>query len=343
VASKQKHISVSDLEYVDTFVGQTWHKLNNKSIFISGGTGIIGKWLLATIKYEIKKRGLKLKVVVLSRNPKKFWEKFPHLCGNHLKWIKGDISTFKLSGKYVYDYAIHGATDIEKRNKAMNTLLTCINGTKNFFSQITKCKCKRILVLSSGAVYGKPFFSKKNIRETDFGSINPLDSQSAYAEGKKVSELIAFLHSKTNTPKVIIARCFAMVGPYLPLDAHFAIGNFIRDAINGDDVIIKSDGSALRSYLYLSDVASRLWLLLLIGKQKAYNIGSPVPISIGSLARCVIKVLKSSSQEKTKKIIFKNAHSSSYVPDVTLFESDYKKYKYLPLQKAILKTAEWYS
>ena len=134
-----------------------------------------------------------------------------------------------------------------------------------------------------------------------------------------------------------------MVGPFLPLDAHFAIGNFIRDAIHGRDVIIKSDGRDLRSYLYLSDVVSRLWLLLLIGKEKAYNIGSPVPISIGNLALCVVNVLKSRSQVKTKNIIFKNAHSSFYVPDVTLFESDYKKYKYLSLQKAILKTGEWYS
>jgi dTDP-glucose 4,6-dehydratase len=132
-----------------------------------------------------------------------------------------------------------------------------------------------------------------------------------------------------------------MVGPYLPLDAHFAIGNFIRDAINRQPVIIQGDGAAIRSYLYLSDVVSRLWLLLFHGESKAYNVGSPFPISILDLAHFVVKVLKSDSHIKIKRHHITQAHSDHYVPNVSLLEKKLRIKSYIPLNQAILKTANW--
>jgi dTDP-glucose 4,6-dehydratase len=142
--------------------------------------------------------------------------------------------------------------------------------------------------------------------------------------------------------EVKIARCFAFVGPHLPLDSHFAIGNFIRNALNREPIRIGGDGTPTRSYLYASDLAVWLWTLLFKGVSgKAYNVGSPVDLHIAALADSVNAELGGLS---TVQILQKSESGrpvSRYVPSTARAEMELGLQVRIPLSEAIRKTANW--
>lgn len=341
-------ISESDLKYILSSTNKILDEglLNGPNIFITGATGFFGKWLLETFIYLNNELNLNIDICALSRNPEKFLENFPHYKNEKcLTWIKGDIRSFKFP-KDRYDYIIHAATDADAKLNSENPLLmldTITEGTKRIL-ELAKSQTglKALLITSSGAVYGKQSLEVYNIKETDFFSIDIADTDSAYAEGKRISELYCLIYAKQYNIPVKIARCFAFVGPYLPLDKHFAIGNFIMDGLNGKDIIIKGDGLSIRSYMYASDLVIWLLNILLSGENgEAYNVGSDKSISIKDLA------LKVASFFPGISVVIQNQLPSSkgsvnYVPDVSKFKERYNLMQEIDLGMAIKKTISHY-
>jgi dTDP-glucose 4,6-dehydratase len=199
---------------------------------------------------------------------------------------------------------------------------------------------KRFLFVSSGAVYGKQPPEMTHIPENYLGSPDPMDPNSAYGEGKRVGELLCAIAHKEHGLETTIARCFAFVGPHLPLDAHFAIGNFIRDAMKGEPIKVK-DGTPYRSYLYAADLAVWLWTILFKGEAcHPYNVGSDQEITIAELAQAVATGLNGS--------IAVNALLQSpvtlptrYVPDVTNGKRLFSLFTEKSLGGSILQTRDW--
>jgi dTDP-glucose 4,6-dehydratase len=144
--------------------------------------------------------------------------------------------------------------------------------------------------------------------------------------------------------QVSIARCFAFVGPHLPLDKHFAIGNFIKAAMRGEDIHIEGDGTPIRSYLYAADLAHWLWVLLFDGPNaRVYNLGGAESISIGALAHRVNRVLDGAGKVLIAKTPLRGVTPQSYVPSIDRISNELTLKPTIDLDEAILRTARWAS
>lgn len=316
------------------------------SIFITGATGFFGKWLLESFLYLNKELSLNVNICALSRNPENFLEEFPFYKNEKcLTWIKGDIRTFKFP-KEQFEYIIHAATDADANLNSDNPLLmidTITEGTKRVLEFAkNQTVLKAFLLTSSGAVYGKQPENITHIKETDNFFIDINNPGSAYAEGKRLSELFCSIYAKQYSIPLKIARCFAFVGPYLPLNKHFAIGNFISNVLLNQNIIIKGDGTPLRSYMYASDLI--IWLLTILLKGEVnipYNVGSGRAISILDLAFLVNGFLPYPKEVKVIGL-HNNKPKEQYVPDVSRSLDNLNLHLTISLEESIQKTISFY-
>lgn len=335
---------ILDLQYVFDGVGQNWQKLKGSGILITGGTGIIGKWLIATLLHADKQLHLGVSVTILTREPHVFRLAFPNLAfDRRVTLLPGDVRNFVFPRNVEYSYIIHAATDVVSAKSAEDVLTTCVDGTLHVIECAKQCGTARLLLMSSGAVYGKTPSELGAIPESFIGTLNWLSGDSAYAQGKRVAELICSIENSKGNIAIPIARCFAMVGPYLPLNKHFAIGNFISSTINKKPIVIYGDGKPVRSYLYLADVALCLWLLLIKGRGgAAYNVGSDEPHSIEALAQLVSCTLGSDIDIQIKNNSVLSSNADLYYPDTNLIRYELDLSEHISLEDAILRTADWY-
>jgi len=335
------HFPLDDLEHVSQGLVDDVEVLRGAHIFITGSTGFIGKGLLEVLLYLNDAQNLNLKIFSISRNPDLFFLKYPHLSGNKdFTLFYGDINN-DLSNLDItrIDFLIHAATDVAENSEPEGILKACIVGTKNVLNLAKKCHCRSFLLISSGSVYGPQPDYIDSLSEDFTGGVSPYSPSSAYALGKQASEWLV-IQSATKLMEVKVARGFAFLGPYLPLDRHFAIGNFINAALRNHTINISGNGMPLRTYLYSSDL--NLWIIkiLLIGRsQGIWNIGGSERISISELAFLVKRLLNSDSMVSISNKLASPAER--YIPDIRKIALELKLVPSVSLEAAILKTAEW--
>ena len=277
----------------------SWENLRGASLFLTGGTGFFGVWLLETLRAANHRFDLGCRVTVLTRDPARFSAKAPHLAADPaLALLAGDVRDFRFPDDPI-THVIHAATESSAALNADNPremFDVCVEGTRRMLSLAQEKRAARFLFTSSGAVYGRQPPELLHVPEDFRGEPDPLDVRNAYAEGKRAAELLCAIAAGLPAAggaglHVSVARCFAFVGPHLPLDAHFAIGNFLRDCLAGGPIRIGGDGSPFRSYLYAADLAEWLFTILLHGESgRAYNVGSEEALSIRQLADRVADV-----------------------------------------------------
>lgn len=335
-----------DLAHVLTHTRELWAEARGQSFFITGGTGFFGMWLLESFVRANDALGLGARAVVLTRDPEAFAKKAPHLTSRaDLEFIPGDVRTFAFpAGRFAY--VIHAATEASAKLNAdqpSEMLDAIIGGTRRVLEFAQQCGVRKFLLTSSGAVYGKQPSEMTHVAEDYLGAPDPLLPGSAYGEGKRVSEHMCVVHARQHGYEIKIARCFAFVGPHLPLDSHFAIGNFIRDAMRGDTIEIGGDGTPMRSYLYASDLAVWLWTMLFrASAARAYNVGSAEDLDIESIAQQICASLGISSEITIAQSKDLSRPVSRYVPSVTRASGELGLRATIPLGQAIRKTARWF-
>ena len=340
------NLLIKDLNHILKNTKDVWKELKNKKIFITGGTGFIGCWLLESFVYANEKLNLNSSAIVLTRNLDKIQRKAPHLFSNSaIKFIVGDIRSFSFPCANFSDI-IHAAAETESKLYEENPMLMLdilIQGTKRVLDFAVNCNAERFLLVSSGAIYGEQPSEITNIREDFKGSLNPIGINSVYGFGKSISELLCVIYAKEQNLNTKIARCFAFVGPYLSLDSHFAIGNFINNFICHEPIVIKGDGTPYRSYLYAADLVIWLWNILVRGETcKPYNVGSEKPISICDLAELISNIHEPKLKIFVKGIKKSGRHIERYVPSTKRARLELNLEQKISLQDAIKRTINWY-
>jgi dTDP-glucose 4,6-dehydratase len=158
-----------------------------------------------------------------------------------------------------------------------------------------------------------------------------------------MAELLCSVYNQRSGLNANIARCFAFVGPYLPLDAHFAIGNFIGDCLSGRSIEIRGDGTAHRCYLYAADLAIWLWTILARGKSlRPYNVGSEETISIKDLAFTVRETLCTRQPVRVAGTPRQDVPAERYIPDTARARNELGLEQHISLQQGIRRTADWH-
>lgn len=329
-----------DLKHVEIHLGSLSNHLQDKTIFLSGATGFIGKGLVENLVWLSRSKKLNLSIHSISRSPENFFLNYPHFLNYpEFNLLIGDIRDKEIPffGKTV-DFVIHAATDVVGNNKPRDIFSACIDGTFNILNFAKKNKCKNFLLLSSGAVYGRQPPDLKSIPESHEGAINLSSPRSAYALGKQGSEWLT--QQEKGEMEIKIARCFAFIGPYLPLDQHFAIGNFLQDAILGNDIQILGDGSAVRTYLYTSDLTIWLLKILISGSNGGvWNVGGSEEVSIADLAHLVAKIINPALEVRVCQP--RSGHPHRYIPDIRKAADELVLIPRIQLGQAIEKTAHW--
>ncbi len=334
----------NDLDYILENTPLVWDNLRNQRIFITGGTGFFGCWLLESFVWANEQLHLNATAVVLTRNKAQFEKKCPHLASNPaLIFQEGDVTNFSFPEGHFSD-VIHAATEASvslDKNHPELMRQTIVEGTRHTLEFAKQCGAKRFLLTSSGAVYGKTSQDSSSIQEDHFECTKQLTS--AYAQGKRDVEIMCMESGEKYPFEIKIARCFAFVGPYLPLDTHFAIGNFIRDGLNADTIVVNSDGSSIRSYLYAADLTIWLWTILFHGEnRRPYNVGSDQAISIKDLALLIGSMCDLDVHVQASPIQ-SNLSVDGYVPDVSRVRDELNLVPSIQLREAIQSTQDWYS
>jgi len=335
-------VESSDLENITGWARGSFEDLRSARVFLTGGTGFFGKWLLSSLLYANRKFSLGAEVILLTRDSEGFLKNAPWFAEDPaLKFHLGDVRWFEFPNEKC-THVIHAATSTIDTDQPFQWLDTIVSGTRRTLEFARNVGARRFLFLSSGAVYGEQPEACEALPEEYMGAPNPLEIHSVYGEGKRMAEHLCCLYHAQFGLQTTIARCFAFVGPGLPLDAHFAIGNFIRDALYADHIQVRGDGSPFRSYLYAADATAWLWTLLTKGVSgHAYNVGSGQALSIAELAQRVSDVL---SPGKPVKILGKTilgAKRSRYVPNVQRAWVEFGLDVWTNIETALRKTRDW--
>jgi dTDP-glucose 4,6-dehydratase len=332
-----------------------WDELRGARLFVTGGTGFFGCWLLETLIAANDRLDLDARATVLSRDPAGFRERMPRVAGHKsVSLVAGDMCACEMQGER-FDHVIHAAVEPFLPNPSslapnpsssdpLALFEKNVAGTKNALELARCCGARRFLLVSSGAVYGRQPADLTHVPEEYAGAPDVLDPLTTYGQAKRVSEFLCAAYGQKHGLEVVVARCFAFVGPHLPLDANFAVGNFIRDALRGGPIQVNGDGTPRRSYLYAADLAVWLWTILFKGRPgRAYNVGSDADLSIRELADEVRKVVAPRAEIQIAKRQTPIANRSErYVPDIARAKSELGLDVSVPLPESIRRTADFH-
>lgn len=335
-----------DLELIAANTQGLWEELRGERIFLTGGTGFFGCWMVESFCYMNRLLGLGAEATILTRNPEAFAQKCPHLASDPaVKLQKGDVRNFSFPPGQ-YKYVIHAATEASAKQAAeapLEMLSTIVAGTERALEFAATHGTTKFLLTSSGAVYGKQPPELTHVPETYAGAPDPLNPSNVYAEGKRTAELLCAIYQKRGGLDCKIARCWAFCGPHLPLDQHFAIGNFIGDVLAGRPILIQGDGTPRRSYLYAADLAVWLWTILFRAPALVpFNVGSSHDVSILELAQLVARTLSPQTEIRVAQQAAIGVLPLRYVPCVDRAWDMLGLRPTIELEECIRRTAAWH-
>jgi nucleoside-diphosphate-sugar epimerase len=288
-----------DIQSIDRFYFDLT-KFENTNILITGATGLIGTIFVDMLNYLNLKNNLNISFFIITRNKEKAKLLFSHI--NNINFIEQDIlKPYDISIKL--DYIIHGASNthpILYSQDPVGSMITNIFGSYNLLNlakQNPKCK---FILLSSVEIYGDDNIGlEKGFAENDFGYLDCNNVRANYSEGKRASESLCQAYKSQYGVEIIILRLCRCYGPTLKKDDSKALSQFIHNALDQKDIILKSEGNQFYSYIYSADAASAIIYCMLNGiNGEAYNVSdTKSDIKLKDLAQLI-------ATEVNKNVIF---------------------------------------
>jgi nucleoside-diphosphate-sugar epimerase len=331
----------SDLDLILERTRDLWEEVRGERIFITGGTGFFGCWFLESFCWINRRLSLGATAMVLSRNVDSFAAKAPHLAGDPaVRFHLGDVRSFAYPDGG-FSHIVHAATTAGAQVEPLLMFDTIVQGTRHTLDFARERGARKFLLTSSGAVYGPQPAEMTHVPETFLGAPDTMNSASVYGEGKRVAELLCAVYYRLYGLDTKIARCFAFAGPYLPLDAHFAIGNFVRDSLAGRSITVNGDGTPYRSYLYAADLMTWLWTILFAGAAcRPYNVGSEDDHDIKTMAGIVARSINPSAEIRVMKPP-SSAPPLRYVPATGRAQAELGVRTDIPIESAISRWVQF--
>lgn len=334
-----------DIETIVKIVGTDLNRLQGKRLFITGGTGFIGTWLLETISRLNEGWEHPCIVYVLTRNPQAFAHKMPHLAArSEFLFLQGDISSFEYPD-HACDLIIHAAAPVEPKIVNKNPLdvaETIVNGIRRVLKLASIKQVESFMYISSGAVYGSQPAELERIPENYQGAPDISSFRSAYGEAKRYGEVLCALYFQRLAVPVRIVRPFTFVGCYQNLDSGFAVTDFIKNSLCGLPIEIQGDGTPIRSYCYSADLTIALLKILLGGRAgRAYNVGSEDGISIRELAQRIVAITGATVEIKVMQPTQEGRKPASYVPDISRLRTELDYEPHYSLDESLKRTISW--
>ncbi len=304
-----------------------WHEIKNKSILITGATGLIGSFLTDVLMYRNEKYGDNIKVITLGRNEDNARKRFEKHFQNELfLFLKQDISE-PIRVSCAIDFVVHGAsnaTPLAYFSDPTGTMITNFLGMYNLLRYARSSNVKRTLYISSGEVYGEND-SKASLSEDDYGYVDITTPRSCYPSSKRATETLCASFISQYNLDIVIARPCHVYGATFTKSDNRAYAQFFRRAISNHDITLKSMGLQRRSYCYVSDAVSALFYVLFYGeKGQAYNLANKnSTTTIRQLAESIAMVSKQNVQFELSDEVEKDGCSvvSNAVIDTKKLES----------------------
>jgi dTDP-glucose 4,6-dehydratase len=323
------------LEHVD------FRELKDARLFLTGGTGFVGKWLLESLLFANDRLDLGVKVVVLTRDASRFQLASPHLAAHSaVELLEGNARDFVFPIGGMHWVVIHAATERQFEptpDQPLSSFDLDIEGTRHVLEFARRVPTHGFLFTSSGAVYGKQPQEMSHIPDDYLGAPATTDPGTAYGQAKRASEWMCATYAGAR-----IARLFAFVGPYLPMDQNFAVGNFIADVLARKTIEVKGDGRSYRSYLYAADLVIWLWTILLRGESgRTYNVGSDRAVTIAELARTVAEVTGGGVPVQIWGRNVAGVAAPRYVPSIERARKELGLRPIITLEEGVRRTYEW--
>jgi nucleotide sugar dehydratase, putative len=307
-------------------------KLKNKSVLITGATGMLATYIIYFLHYLNINKGSNIKIYALARNKKKIEELFTTLINDKNFIVTNQDVTKEILIDEKIDYIFHLASSANPKSILENPVgIIQANtlGTINVCEFAVRNKAL-VFFASTREIYGK-IEEKDIVKETDMGICNCIEDRACYPESKRISETICKSYNLQYKMKYQICRIAHVYGPGMNIDNDGRImSDIISDIVNNRNIILKSDGSAQRAFCYLSDAVRAIFLILLNGKENdVFNLSNEEEeISIKGLANLSAKLFS----EKNIKVNYEISNSNANL---------YTNYKRSKLDNSKLYALGW--
>ena len=342
---KISNVLAEDFKQVFYRVGGLWENMRKARIFVTGGTGFFGAWLLYTLLEAQRQVDLEIEAVLLTRNPSLFSQKHPLIArASMVRLYQGDIANFTYpAGKFTH--MIHAASELShfEPSTPSETVSHTERSCLRMMDFAKKSGVTSVLYISSGAVYGPMQPGRRFLSEDQSTLPMPHQPENWYAKAKRAGEKIMLEQGNTKNISVKIARGFAFHGPMLPLDSPFAVAAFLGRALSNEKIVIRNHGLTVRSYLYGADLAQWLWTILIRGAHgRAYNTGSDIPVTILHLAEAIQKACQTKAGLQVLGTLPPGQEPEFYVPKIQRAKTELSLEVFTGLEEGLARSVNHY-